>query len=650
MPYSVMWGILLAPIVAFVLIFGFVYEYRRLSAWIGIVAAAIADVISIAALVSELRAPVHVQYGLGPFGDFLQFADIHFSIGILADPLSAMMVVVVCSVSLLVQVYSLEYMKGEEGFVRYYGFISLFTFSMLLLVLSTNYFQTYVGWELVGVCSYLLIGHYFKRPAAAAAAKKAFIVTRFGDFPFFVGIAFIFFRFHNHMGGAPDLDFYTLAPLYHAGLVSQGGLFVMAMLIFSGAIGKSAQFPLHVWLPDAMEGPTPISALIHAATMVVAGVYLVARAYHLFAANPTSLLVVAGVGAITSLMAAIWAVAQDDIKRIIAYSTLSHLGLMMFGLGVGAYSAALFHLFTHAWFKALLFLGAGSVIHAVHTQNIWEMGGLGRRMKITAWTVAIGSIAAAGLPIPPLSGFFSKDGIMASIFATQNPVFIVFAGLITFFSALYTFRLFFVVFAGEPVRRRAFDPKKIHESGNYMTIPLVVLAILSVGVGVLGIPGMKIGFGQFIFYGRHPELEAVNYIAILVSSAIALVGLAVAALFYHPRMRRFSAAAFNHRYTRVYDWSHNKGYFDEIYQALVVRGLVLRAGHAAQWFDKNIIDYYVDGLAEGYQVVSAQVRRLQNGRVQGYALGLFAGVMVVAILALVFGSTGPLTAVTGVGR
>jgi NADH-quinone oxidoreductase subunit L len=641
-----MWGILLAPILAFVVMFGFTYEYRRVSAWIGILAVGIADLISIAALVSELQHPIHVQYGLGPFGDFLTFADVHFSIGVLADPLSAMMVVVVCSVSLLVQVYSLEYMRGEEGFVRYYAFISLFTFSMLLLVLSTNYFQTYIGWELVGVCSYLLIGHYFKRPAAAAAAKKAFIVTRFGDFPFFVGIAFIFFRFHNHMNGAADLDFYALAPLYHVGLVSQGGLFVMAMLIFSGAVGKSAQFPLHVWLPDAMEGPTPISALIHAATMVVAGVYLVARTYQLFSANTTSLMVVAGVGAVTSLMAAIWAVAQDDIKRVIAYSTLSHLGLMMFGLGVGAYSAAMFHLFTHAWFKALLFLGAGSVIHGVHTQNIWEMGGLGRRMKITAWTVAIGSIAAAGLPLPPLSGFWSKDGIMASIFATQNPAFIAFAAAITFFSALYTFRLFFVVFAGEPARRRAFDPKKIHESGAYITIPLIVLSILTVVVGVWGIPGMKIAFGQFIFFGRHPELEAVNYVAIGISSAIALIGLLVAALFYYPRMQRFSATAFNQRYARVYDWARNKGYFDEIYQALFVNGLVMRAGHAAQWFDRHIVDSYVDGLAEGYQVASGRLRRLQTGRVQGYAVGLFAGVTVIAVLALVFGSSGALTVVS----
>ena len=650
-PYSLMWLILLLPLSAFALMFGLTYENKRISAWLGILAVAGADIVAVWTLIAELAKPQHIQYGLGWFGDFLTFADVHFALGVLADPLSAMMVTVVCSVSLLVQVYSLEYMRGEEGFVRFYGFLSLFTFSMLLLVLSTNYFQTYIGWELVGVSSYLLIGHYYKRPEAAAAAKKAFIVTRFGDFPFFVGIAYVFFRFHGHLApGAADLDFYALAPLYKAGLVSQAGLFVMAMLIFCGAVGKSAQFPLHVWLPDAMEGPTPVSALIHAATMVVAGVYLVARTYQLFAANPNSLVVVAAIGAITSLMAAIWAVAQDDIKRIIAYSTLSHLGLMMFGLGVGAYSAAMFHLFTHAWFKALLFLGAGSVIHGVHTQNIWEMGGLGRRMKVTAWTVAIGSIAAAGLPLPPLSGFFSKDGIMASIFATANPVFIAFAVGITFFSALYTFRLFFVVFAGEPARRRAFDPKKIHESGAYMTIPLVLLAVVTVVVGAFGIPGMKAGFGQFIFYGRHPELEAVNYVAIGISSAVAMLGLLVAALFYYPRMQRFSAPAFNRRYTRVYDWAHNKGYFDEVYQAMFVRGLVLGFGRAAQWFDRNIIDYFIDGLAEGYSGAATRLRRLQSGRVQGYAVGLFGAVLVISVLALIFGSTGPLSVVVGSGR
>ena len=646
-PYSLMWLILLLPLLAFALMFGLTYENKRVSAWLGILAIAGADLVSIWTMIAELAKPQHIQYGLGWFGDFLTFADVHFAFGILADPLSAMMIVVVCSISLLVQVYSLEYMRGEEGYVRYYAFISLFTFSMLLLVLSTNYFQTYVGWELVGVCSYLLIGHYYKRPAAAAAAKKAFIVTRFGDFPFFVGIAYIFFRFHGHITpGTADLDFYALAPLYKAGLVSQAGLFVMAMLIFSGAVGKSAQFPLHIWLPDAMEGPTPISALIHAATMVVAGVYLVARTYQLFAANTTSLVVVASIGALTSVMAAIWAVAQDDIKRIIAYSTLSHLGLMMFGLGVGAYSAAMFHLFTHAWFKALLFLGAGSVIHAVHTQNIWEMGGLGKKMKITAWTVGIGSLSAAG--IIPFSGFWSKDGIMASVFASANPVFIAAAIVITFFSALYTFRLFFVVFAGEPARRRAFDPKKIHESGAYITVPLVLLAIMATFIGLTGIPGSKQGFGQFIFYGRHPEVEAINYVAIGVSLVVALLGVLTAALFYHPRYQRFSAPAFNRRYAAVYDWAHNKGYFDEIYQAMFVSGLVMGTGRIAQWFDKNIIDYFMDGLAEGYSMTAARLRRLQSGRVQGYAVGLFAAVLVITVVALIFGSTGPLSIVVGV--
>src|SRR6202022_1655719 len=336
-----MWLILLLPLVAFVLMFGVAYDNKRTSAWLGILAAAAADVVSIWVLIAELAKPQHYQYGLGIFGDFISIGDVHLQLGILADPLAAMMAVVVCSVSFLIQLYSLEYMRGEEGYVRYFGFISLFTFSMLLLVLSPNFFQTYIGWELVGVCSYLLIGHFYKRPAAAAAAKKAFIVTRFGDFPFLVGIGYIFFRFHGHLApGVADLDFYGLSRLYGAGLVGSVGLFAMSMMVFSGAVGKSAQFPLHVWLPDAMEGPTPISALIHAATMVAAGVYRVARAYDLFAASPSALVVIATVGAVTSLMAAIWAVAQDDIKRIVAYSTVSHLGLMMFGLGVGAYSAA----------------------------------------------------------------------------------------------------------------------------------------------------------------------------------------------------------------------------------------------------------------------------------------------------------------------
>src|SRR5258708_4340330 len=540
-------------------------------------------------------------------------------------------------------------MGGEEGYVRYFGFISLFTFSMLLLVLSPNYFQTYIGWELVGVCSYLLIGHYFKRPAAAAAAKKAFIVTRLGDFPFLVGIGYIFFRFHGHLaGGAADLDFYALKPLYAGGLVGSLGLFLMAMMVFSGAVGKSAQFPLHVWLPDAMEGPTPISALIHAATMVAAGVYLVARTYDLFAASHQALAVVAAIGAVTSLMAAIWAVAQDDIKRIVAYSTLSHLGLMMFGLGVGAYSAAVFHLFTHAWFKALLFLGAGSVIHVLHTQDIWEMGGLWKRMRVTSWTMLIGACSAAGIPL--FSGFWSKDGIMAGVFATQNPVFIVVAVLISFFSALYTFRLFFVVFTGEPAKRRAFDPKKIHESSSPILVPLVVLAVLALLIGYVGLPGIKDSFTQFVFFGRNPVVEDVNYLAIGASVVAGMLGLVTAGLFYWPAYARFSAAEFNRRFARVYDWSHNKGYFDEIYEAMFVRGVIVNIGRAAQWFDTHAIDGFVDGVADGYRLLGDRLRRLQSGRVQGYAVGLFAALVAIAVVALIFGSSGPLALVGGTAR
>src|SRR6202048_2471253 len=316
--------ILLLPVVAFTLMFGIASENKRASAWMGILAAAGADAVSVWVLIAELTRPQHFQYALGLFGDFISFGDIHFQLGILADPLAAMMAVVVCSISFLIQLYSLEYMRGEEGFVRYFAIISLFTFSMLLLVLSPNYFQTYIGWELVGVCSYLLIGHYYKRAAAAAAAKKAFIVTRLGDFPFLVGIAYIFFRFHGHLAtGVADLDFYGLAPLYGAGLVGTWGLFFMAMMVFSGAAGKSAQFPLHVWLPDAMEGPTPISALIHAATMVAAGVYLVARCTPLFILAPTAQMVVAVIGGITALLAALIALTQTDLKRVMAYSTLS---------------------------------------------------------------------------------------------------------------------------------------------------------------------------------------------------------------------------------------------------------------------------------------------------------------------------------------
>jgi NADH-quinone oxidoreductase subunit L len=639
--YNWLWLIPVLPLASFVIIATVTLENKRTSAYLGITAAIGADVVSLLVLFAQLQKHF-VNYHLfeNSFITLGQTGDFPAKIGLLTDPLAAMMCVVVCSVSALIQIYSLEYMRKEEGFVRFFAFISLFTFSMLALVLSNNFFQTYVTWELVGVCSYFLIGHYFSKPSAAAAAKKAFIVTRFGDFPFLVGVAYIFARFHT-------FNFSELAPLYTAGKVGSVGLFIMAMLVFSGAVGKSAQFPLHVWLPDAMEGPTPISALIHAATMVAAGVYLVARAFDLFAASPAALAVVATIGAATSLMAAIWAVAQDDIKRIIAYSTLSHLGLMMFGLGVGAYSAAIFHLFTHAWFKALLFLCAGSVIHAVHTQDIWEMGGLWRKMRITAWTMLIGSMAAAGLP--PLAGFWSKDAIIGGVFQQGNPVFILMAVLITFFSGLYTFRLFFVVFGGKPAKRRAFDPKRIHESAGAMTLPLVILAVPAALVGFWGSPlaGNR-GFGEFVSFGR-PVAEELNSAALVVSVVVSLGAAVVAAMFYLEGTKRFAATDVNRRFPWAYAWAHNKGWFDEIYEAMFVRGLLLNAGRGAQWFDKNVIDFFFDGLAEGYAVIARALRRLQTGRVQQYAVGLFVGVTLIALVVVVVGGGGHL-ATLGVGR
>jgi NADH-quinone oxidoreductase subunit L len=620
----------LLPLFAFALMLGITYENKRTSAWIGIGGTLGAWLISLALLLAELT---HGGYHEAPHA-LVTIGSFILQVGVIADPLAAMMVVVVTSVSALVQIYSLEYMRGEEGFVRFFAFISLFTFSMLALVLSPSFFQTYVGWELVGVCSYLLIGHYWKRPAAAAAAKKAFIVTRLGDFPFLVGIGYVWFRFN-------DLNFHNLAGQWASGKVSHTGLFILAMLIFSGAVGKSAQFPLHVWLPDAMEGPTPISALIHAATMVAAGVYLVARVYPLFAASSSALAVVAVIGALTSLMAAIWAVAQDDIKRVIAYSTLSHLGLMMFALGVGAYTAAIFHLFVHAWFKALLFLGAGSVIHAVHSQNIWEMGGLRKRMPVTFWTFLIASLAAAG--VPPLSGFWSKDGIIGGVFEHGDPVLDVVALLIAFFSSLYTFRLLFVVFYGEIAKRRAFEPRRIHESRTAMALPLAILAVPAAIIGFANLPGATHAFGRFLFFNTFKP-EQVDAVSLSLSLLFTAAGFVVAALFYYQPWQRFEAAAFNARFAPVYAWAHNKGWFDEIYQAMLVEGLVLNAGRAVQWLDSNVIDGFVDSLAEGYGWVGGLLRRLQGGRVQGYAVGLFAGVVVLTALMLVFGSGGTFAA------
>ncbi len=544
--------------------------------------------------------------------------------GVLVDPLSADMLLVVTGISLLVQIYSWGYMHEDERFSIYYSYLSLFTASMLLLVLSNNFLQIFMGWELVGLCSYLLIGFWFFKPEAAEACKKAFVVNRIGDMGFLIGVITIGMVFQT-------FDFAQVAEKVTQGLANgstQSGFVAgIALLLFCGAVGKSAQFPLHVWLPDAMEGPTPVSALIHAATMVAAGVYMVARTYLLFSADPLSMTVVAYIGGFTALFAASIAVAQDDIKRILAYSTLSQLGYMMLALGAGGYTAGMFHLTTHACFKALLFLGAGSVIHAVHSNDIWKMGGLWKKMKITWLTFFIANVAIAG--IPPFAGFWSKDAILDAVHESRVPgheVLYAAAVFTAFLTAFYMFRLFFIVFHGEARDHHAHD--HAHESPFAMTLPLMILAVLSICVGWLNWPGVD-AFSRFLHYGEFHE-EAFNWGVAGTSLAVALCGILLSALFYYWRV--FSAEKVAENFRPLYLLLKNKYYFDEMY-GWFVRKIVFGVATVFHWFDENMVD---DGMVDGTGWIARKLgglfRRTQTGQVQFYALFIFGAVAVIYLM------------------
>jgi NADH-quinone oxidoreductase subunit L len=555
---------------------------------------------------------------------WLQIAPWVAHVGVLIDPLSANMLLVVTLVSLLVQVYSLGYMHDDERFSVYYSYLSLFSASMLLLVVANNYLQIFIGWELVGLCSYLLIGFWYFKPEAADACKKAFVVNRIGDMGFIMGVITIGMVFQT-------FDFAEVQKLVTQGLADHTyqTTFVagIALLLFCGAVGKSAQFPLHVWLPDAMEGPTPVSALIHAATMVAAGVYMVARTYTLFSADPLSMTVVAWIGGFTALFAATIAIAQDDIKRILAYSTLSQLGYMILSLGAGGYTSGMFHLTTHACFKALLFLGAGSVIHGVHNQDIWKMGGLWKKMKITTLTFAIATLAIAG--IYPLAGFWSKDAILGAVYNSTVPGhFVLYSmGVFTaFLTAFYMFRLFFVVFLGEPRDHHAYD--HAHESPFTMTGPLMVLAILSICVGWLNWPGFD-AYSKFLYYGEYHE-ETFNWPMAFVSLAIAIAGILLSASFYYWKI--FSAEKMAQTFRPIYLLLKNKYYFDEMYGWLVKK-VLFGIAYVLNWFDEEVVD---DGMVDGTGWLSRKMGGLlsltQTGYVQNYALVIFGAVAVIFLL------------------
>jgi NADH-quinone oxidoreductase subunit L len=545
-------------------------------------------------------------------------------VGVLIDPLTVNMLLVVTLVSLLVQVYSWGYMHGDERFSTYYSYLSLFTASMLVLVVSNNYLQIFMGWELVGLCSYLLIGFWYFKQEAAEACKKAFVVNRIGDMFFLMGVITIGMMFQT-------FDFNQVQSIVTQGVAngtySHGFIAGIALLLFGGAVGKSAQFPLHVWLPDAMEGPTPVSALIHAATMVAAGVFMIARTYTLFSADPLSMTVVAYVGGFTALFAATIALAQDDIKRILAYSTLSQLGYMIMALGVGGYTSGMFHLTTHACFKALLFLGAGSVIHGIHGQDIWKMGGLWKKMKITAATFIIATLAISG--IYPLAGFWSKDAILDAVHGSSIPghMLLYYSSVFTaFLTAFYMFRLFFVVFLGEPRDQHAHD--HAHESPLTMTGPLIVLAFLSVCVGWLNYPGFD-GYSKFLHFGEYHE-ESFNWAMAGASMVVAVFGILLSASFYYWKF--FSADEMAVKFQPLYLLLKNKYYIDELY-GWFVKKIVFGIASIFHWFDEVVVD---DGMVDGTGWFSRKMGGLfsltQTGYVQNYALVIFGAVAVIYLL------------------
>ncbi|MHB1407692.1 MAG: NADH-quinone oxidoreductase subunit L, partial [Desulfitobacteriaceae bacterium] len=555
------WLIPFLPFLSFLLIALITRRFKGLSATISILAILTALGLAIAigiGVIQSWNGEEFIGREAIVSANWLNIGGLQIDFGTMVDPLNAMMLFVVTLVASMVQIYSLGYMHGDRGWSRYYAYQSLFAASMLGLVISTNLLQLFIFWELVGLCSYLLIGFWYFKVSAREAAKKAFITTRVGDFGLLLGILFLYNKFGT-------LDFAALSAAMNTNFQDFaliGGLSyltLMAILVFTGPIGKSGQFPLHVWLPDAMEGPTPVSALIHAATMVVAGVYLVARIYFLFDhASPAALQLVAGLGAFTAIFAATIAIAQDDIKRILAYSTLSQLGYMMFALGVGSLTASMFHLMTHAFFKALMFLGAGSVIHALHEkQNIWDMGGLWKKMPITGWTFFIGVLAISG--VPPFAGFWSKDEILAAALHNGHPV-IYAVGLFTaFLTAFYMSRLFFVAFTGP-----SKPENHPHESPWTMTLPLIILGALSVVGGLVALPEHNFAF--YVHFGEL-EHEAMDWALAGISVVAGLIGIGLAYTIYVKKA--IAAESIVAKFPGIYKILKNKYYIDELYLWLI---------------------------------------------------------------------------------
>ena len=562
--------------------------------------------------------------------------DVH--IGIAIDRLTAVMLLLVTTVSTLVHIYTIGYMHGDPGYARFFSYIALFTFSMLMLVLADNFLQLFVFWEAVGLCSYLLIGHWYERPSACVAATKAFIVNRVGDFGFLLGLLLVLTTFNSldysdvfaHTTSHSRELINLLEPF--GGSLEVSVITMICLLLFMGAIGKSAQVPLHVWLPDAMEGPTPISALIHAATMVTAGVFMVARLAPLYDAAPAARDVVAVVGALTMILGATIALTQTDIKRVVAYSTMSQLGYMMMACGLGAYAAGIYHLLTHGAFKALLFLGCGSVIIALHhEQDMRRMGGLKDKLPVTYWTFVVGSLALAGFPLT--AGFFSKDDLLISAWSAGilGQVLTAFGLVTALMTAFYTFRLVFVTFWG-PFRGDRHHADHVHEPSYSMTVPLIILAVLSIVTGYVGIPDfLEPVFAREGAASLHEGSGATA--VMLLATLMGLLGIAGA--YYTYVMDPSLPDRWARRWQAAYQLSLNKWYVDEVYDRLFVRPTFKAAVELWKRMDVATIDAAVNGVARAIAWGGWLLRLVQSGQTQHYALGMALGAVVILTLLMV---------------
>jgi NADH-quinone oxidoreductase subunit L len=647
--FDYVWLIPVFPAIGFLLngFFGRRYN-KKLVGWVACSALGLSFLTSILIFLELIGRPPMERHFEKVIFDWVVSGSFQTVIGYQIDPLSILMALVVSGVSFFIHIYSVGYMHDDPGYPRYFTYLNLFVFMMLNLVLANNFLLMFVGWEGVGLCSYLLIGFWFEKDSAANAGKKAFIVNRVGDFGFILGMFLLYTSLGKH--GIWTLNF--TEAFNNAHLLESGTVTAITILLFIGACGKSAQIPLYVWLPDAMEGPTPVSSLIHAATMVTAGVYMIARCNVLYSMAPVSMMIVAIVGVATAIYTASIGFCQNDIKKVLAYSTISQLGYMFLGVGVGAFSAGIFHLMTHAFFKGLLFLGAGSVMHALSGElDMRKMGDLRKKIPITFWTFFIATLAIAG--VPGLAGFFSKDEILWQAFSSSHGHWLLWAvaALAAGMTAFYMFRALFMTFFGES-RVDHHVAHHIHESPKIMTVPLMILAVLSVIGGYVGIPHVLGGANHIHEFlapvlggGAEPakahagialiskawasggeggaHSASVEYLMMAVSVAIALIGIGIAYLFYvkNPALPKLLAEKLKGLYKLVF----NKYYVDEIYQVLFVNSLKNLGTGLWKGFDEFVIDGTVNGIAYLIGWISGVMRKMQTGLVQNYAFSMIIG-------------------------